>query len=49
MGLLSEVKNHSYEDIITEVIKERLIEKREIVQLRQRANRSDEILNTKIK
>ena len=46
MGLLSEVKNHSYQDITTEVIRERLLENREAFQLRQRAKRSNTTPNT---
>ena len=46
MGLLSEVKNHSYQDITTEVIRERLLENREAFQLRQRAKRRNTTPNT---
>lgn len=46
MGLLLEVKNHPYQDITTELVRKRLLERREAFQLRQQAKRSNQTFNT---
>ena len=46
MGLLLEVKDHPNQDITTELVKERLLERREAFQLRQQAKRSNQTFGT---
>jgi len=45
MGLLLEVKDHPYQDITTELVRKRLLERREAFQLRQQAKRSNQTFN----
>lgn len=48
MGLLTEVRDHLYQDITTEAIRERVLERHETFEARLQAKRSNQTLDTQL-